>query len=239
MNCKCCFAIAGVAAISASIALAQTTKEKHPASPPSAPPSTTKAPTDKAPPADMPLPPGWTKEDMQACEEAGTPGPMHAYLAEGVGVWRGDTTIWMAPGVEPVKSTCTTTIESMMDGRFFKCETEGDMMGMPFNGFGLYGYDNVGQKFQSTWIDNCGTGMAQGTGDLSSDQTTLTWKYTYNCPITKKPTTLREIERRVNKNKTTFEIYGVDPKSGKEFKMMEIAYTRQPNGTKTATGGER
>jgi hypothetical protein len=46
-----------------------------------------------------------------------------------------------------------------MDGRFIKLEMEGDMPGMgPFHGFGLYGYDNVSQKYQATWIDNCGRG---------------------------------------------------------------------------------
>jgi hypothetical protein len=116
-----------------------------------------------------------------------------------------------------------------MDGRFTKCEITGDMPGMgPFNGFGLYGYDNVAQKFQSTWIDNCGTGMMTGTGELSSDGRTLTWNFSYHCPITRKPTTLREVERITGKDTKTLEMFGIDPKSGKEFKMMEIAFTRKP-----------
>jgi hypothetical protein len=163
---------------------------------------------------------------MQACMEAATPGEMHAYLAEGVGVWEGKSTMWMTPEAEPMESVCTTTYSPMLEGRYFKCETTGDMGGMPFHGIGVYGFDNVSQEFQTTWIDNCGTGMATGTGDLSSDGKTMTWTLTYNCPITKKPTHLREVERRTGEDTMTLEIYGVFAGTGKEYKMMEIDYTR-------------
>ncbi len=178
---------------------------------------------------EMKLPPGWTAEDMQACMLAGTPGKMHEYLAKDQGLWHGKNTMWMGPGAEPVNSDCTATFTPMMDGRFLKCEVAGDMPGMgPFNGFGLYGYDNVTQTFVGVWVDNCGTGIMQGTGNLSSDGKTMTWSYTYNCPITRKPTVMREVETRTGPYTKTFEIFGPDPKSGKEYKMMSIAYTREP-----------
>src|SRR5688500_8651858 len=43
--------------------------------------------------------------DMQACIEAGTPGEMHAFLAQGAGKWEYKSTMWMAPEVPPVEST--------------------------------------------------------------------------------------------------------------------------------------
>ncbi|MFG0283402.1 MAG: DUF1579 domain-containing protein [Phycisphaerales bacterium JB039] len=178
------------------------------------------------------LPPGWTEADMQqhmqACTEAGTPGEMHQHLAEAIGVWSGQCTIWMAPGAEPIESECVSTVSSMMDGRFIKCEMTGDMAGMgPFSGFGISGFDNVSQQFQSTWIDNCGTGMMVGTGELSSDHKTMTWTFKYNCPVTKKPVTWRQVERRTGKSTMTMEMYGPDAKTGKEFKVMEISFTRK------------
>ena len=180
---------------------------------------------------EMQLPPGWTAEDMQACMAAAAPGKMHEHLVKSVGTWQGKNTMWMYPGAEPMKSESTATITPMLDGRFVKCEMSGDMPGMgPYNGFALYGFDNVSQKFVSTWIDNCGTGMAHGTGDLSPDGKTLTWNYTYNCPLTKKPTALREVETFTSNDARKLEIFGVDPKSGKEFKMMEIELTRKAAG---------
>jgi hypothetical protein len=170
-----------------------------------------------------------SEADMKACMEAGTPGPQHEHLAKAAGTWAGHVKMWMSPEMtEPMESECTTVISSMMDGRFTKCETTGEMPGMgPFNGFGINGYDNVAKKFQSTWIDNCGTTMMQGTGDLSADGKTMTWTYNYTCPITKKATTMRQVEKVTGKDTMTLEMYGSDPHSGKEFKMMEIACTRR------------
>jgi hypothetical protein len=220
MNCKKLFALSlilamGMLIVIGSSAIAQPSKDsKQPAGQP-----------------EMQLPPGWTEADMQACMAAGTPGKQHEQLAKNVGVWQGKNSMWMAPDTSPMNSECVATYTPMMDGRYIKCEIAGDMPGMgPFNGFGLYGFDNVSQQYVLTWVDNCGTGIMSGTGQLSSDGKTLTWTCTYNCPIQKKPVTMREIETITGPNSKTLEMYGIDPKSGKEFKMMEIAFTRKPGG---------
>lgn len=171
------------------------------------------------------LPPGWTQEDMMACAMAGTPGKMHEFLAQDVGTWTSKNTMWMAPDTEPMTSAGTTTVTSFMDGRFIKCEMSGEMPGMgPFTGFGITGYDNVSQKFVGTWVDNYGTGIMNGTGELSTDGKTLSWKYQHNCPITKKPTVMRIVTTMKNPSSKTEEFFAIDPKTGKEYKMMNIEY---------------
>jgi hypothetical protein len=177
---------------------------------------------------EMQLPPGWTMEDMQACIIAGTPGEQHEYLAKSIGEWHGNTKMWMTEGGEPMESECKATVTSMMDGHYTKCEWDGDMPGMgPYHGFGIYGFDNVSQKFVSIWLDNHGTGIMQGTGELSDDGKTLTWEFTHNCPITKKPTIMREIETITGPNTKTLVMHATDPKSGKEYKMMEVELTKE------------
>jgi hypothetical protein len=174
------------------------------------------------------LPPGWTEADMQACMLAGTPGEMHKHLAQAVGTWHGKTTMWMAPGAEPAKSECTSTVTAVMDGRFTRCEVTGEMPGMgPYSGFGIYGFDNVSQKFVSTWIDNHSTGIMNGVGELSSDGKVMTWNYKFNCPVTKKPAVMREVETITGPGTKTLEMFGTDPKSGKESKMMLIEFTKK------------
>jgi hypothetical protein len=228
MNRIALITLAGVVAVSGSIALAQNGKDKN-----SSRPAATNA---AAAPQTFELPPGMTEEDMMACIAAGTPGEMHAYLHEGVGEWHAQTTMWMMPGAEPMKSEGASKVSSMMDGRYIKVEMDGDMPGMgPFKGFGVYGYDNVAEQFQATWIDNHRTGIMTGKGALSSDRKTLTWTFTYNCPMTKKPATLREVETITGKDTKKMEMYGTDPASGKEFQMMEIAFTRRPTATATGT----
>jgi hypothetical protein len=165
---------------------------------------------------------------MKAVMLAGTPGKMHERLTKDVGVWHGKTTMWMGPGAPPMTGECTFTVTSLMDGRYTRGEIEGEMPGMgPYRGFGVSGFDNVSEKFVSTWIDNHSTGIMNGTGELSRDGRTLTWKFTHNCPITKKPTAMREIETVTGPNSKTLEMFGAEPKSGKEFKMMTIELTKK------------
>lgn len=173
------------------------------------------------------LPPGWTVEDMQACVVAGTPGKMHEFMARGVGTWRGKNTMWMGPGAEPVRCESTATVTSVMGGRYLKAEMSSDVPGMgPYSGLGIYGFDNVLGKFVATWIDSQSTGIMTGTGELSDDGKTLTWTYTYQCPLTKKPATVRSLETYTSPTTWTMEMFGVDPKSGKEFQMTRIEFTK-------------
>jgi hypothetical protein len=166
---------------------------------------------------------------MQACMLAGQPGEMHKLLAKSAGTWSGKCTMWMGPGTDALPaSDCTFTFTPIMDGHYLKAEMVGDMPGMgPMNGFSLYGFDNVSQKFVSNWIDNHSTGIMNGTGDLSADGKTLTWNYTANCPITRKPTVMREIEHITSDTTRKLEMFTTDPKSGKEYKMMVIDLTKK------------
>jgi hypothetical protein len=200
-----------LAIVAASIAIADTPKDKTPAAP-----------------QETKLPPGWTEEDMKAMILAGTPGKMQEHLAKGIGVWQGKNSMWMAPDAPPVVTDCKSTVTSIMDGRYVKVETAGDMPGMgPYNGLGTYGFDNVSQKFVCTWIDNHSTGIMTGAGELSPDAKTMTWTFTYNCPITKKPAVMREVDTTTGPNTQTIEMYGADPKSGKVYKMVSIELTRK------------
>jgi hypothetical protein len=186
------------------------------------------ADSQSALPPDFKLPKGWTMEDVQACMIAGTPGKEHEHLAKDVGEWRGKTTMWMGAESEPMTSECTMKVEKAMDGRYTKAEMAGEMPGMgPYSGFGLSGFDNISREFVSTWIDNHSTGIMYGKGKLSDDGKTLTWEFTHNCPITKKPTVMREVDTTTGPNSKTLEMFGADPKSGKEYKMMRIELTRK------------
>lgn len=219
------FACALVAAggLAAAVATAADPAKKNPR------PAAPAAPAAAAEGQQPGLPPGWTVEDMQAMMAAGTPGKMHKHLAQHVGEWGGATSMWMGPGGgAPMSSDCTYSVTPMMDGRYIRGEMKGDMPGMgPYHGFGVTGYDNVAQQFVSTWIDNHSTGIMHGVGKLSPDGKTLTWKYTYHCPLTKKPTVMRQIETITGPGTKTLDMFGADPKTGKEYKMMRIEFKKK------------
>ena len=116
----------------------------------------------------------------------------------------------------------------MMDGRYIQCEMHGDMPGMgPYHGLGIYGYDNLAKKFTCTWIDNHGTSAMNGEGELSKDGTSIHWKFPHICPLTGKPTVMRQIETLASPKTKSIEFFSIDPKSGKEYKMMVIDLTRK------------
>ena len=176
---------------------------------------------------EMKLPPGWTEADMKAYAEASTPGKEQQRLAQDAGVWQGKNTMWMYPGADPVQSDCTYTVTPIMDGRYIKGEMAGEMPGMgPFTGFCITGFDNVSKQYACSWIDSASTGIMHGTGEASPDGKTLTWKFTFNCPITHKPTPMRQVETTTGPAAKTLEMWSVDPKSGKEYKMMRIEFTK-------------
>jgi hypothetical protein len=205
-----------VGAIVASLAVAETKEKGAPVA---------AAAGDKA--AQPQLPPGWTEADMQACIAAATPGEQHKKLASDIGTWNGKSTMWMGPGGPPVASETKSVVTPIMDGRYVKVDVTGDLPGMgPFHGVGVYGFDNVQQKYVATWIDNQSTGIMHGTGEVSPDGKTLTWTYNYTCPVTKKPTKMREVQTVTGSGTKTIEMFGNEPKSGKEFKMMRIELTK-------------
>lgn len=160
---------------------------------------------------------------MKAWQESMTPGPMHEMLAHRVGEWKAEVKMWMDPSQPPTVSEATTVCESMLGGRYFQSIHTGEMMGMPFEGFEINGYDNVSKKFFNIWLDNVGTGvlMTEGTYDEANKTLTLTGQMTD--PMGSKMN-IREVVKVIDNDNSLFEMY-VDM-GGEEMKNMEIKYTR-------------
>jgi hypothetical protein len=171
-------------------------------------------------------PPGMSEADMKAMMAAGTPGPEHKHLASMAGDWTFTTTFWMAPGAPPQTSTGTMKAETMMGGRYLKETWNGDMMGMPFEGQALMGYDNVAKKHYSTWIDSMSTGMMTSWGDCDQGMKSCTFSGKFWDPVSAKETTSRMQITWVDDNTFKNEMWGPGP-DGKEMKMMEIVAKRK------------
>jgi hypothetical protein len=114
-----------------------------------------------------------------------------------------------------------------MDGRYCQEMVSGQMMGQPFNGCGITGYDNVIGKYVGTWIDNMGTGIEtmQGTADASGK--VINWIATMSDPLTGKPSKNRMVTTIADADHHTLEMYTVPPGAKKEMKTMTIEYTRK------------
>ncbi|MBM4126476.1 MAG: DUF1579 domain-containing protein [Nitrospira sp.] len=163
---------------------------------------------------------------MELWKQAATPGEPHKLFGILAGSWTTNTTEWMEPGKPAVESTGTAELKMLLDGRFLYQEFNGQMMGQPFNGIGIDGYDNIRKKYVTAWMDSMGTGMFLMEGTASADGKTITLKGSHPEPGGGHMTH-RAIWKIIDANNQTFDMYGAHH-GQKEMKMMEIVYTRKP-----------
>src|SRR5579859_6512689 len=102
-----------------------------------------------------------TNDDMKTMMAAAAPGEPQKMLAKSAGTWTATVTMWMQPGTPPQVSTAQATNEMILGGRYLRSTNTGKFMGMPFEGLGLTGYDNVRKLYVNSWVDNMGTGRSE------------------------------------------------------------------------------
>jgi hypothetical protein len=159
-----------------------------------------------------------------------TPGEHHAHLAKFAGDWDVKSKMWMEEGAPPMESTAVVTAKMEMGGRFLYIHYNGDMMGQPFKGVSMMGYNNNSKQHESVWVDNMSTGIWYSTGSCSADGKTYTLSGIFTEPDGTKKTT-REVTSWTGADTYTMEFYETPgEKGGKERKMMELAYTRKGGG---------
>lgn len=163
-----------------------------------------------------------------------TPGEHHAQLAKFAGEWDVKNTMWMEDGAPPMESTAVVSSRMEMGGRFLYMHYNGDMMGQPFRGVSIMGYNNNSKQHESVWVDNMSTSIWFSTGTCSSDGKTYTMSGTFVEPDGTKKTT-REVTTWTGADTFTMEFFENLP-GGKERKMMELAYTRKPGNHGEAHG---
>ena len=172
-------------------------------------------------------PPQMTPEqqaEMKAYEAAGTPGEPHRKLAAMAGSYTVKIRSWHEPGAPAMEETGKATRSMALDGRVLVEQFEGTMMGAPFTGHGMSGYDNVTGKYWSTWNDSMSTGLMVSSGTCDA-QGACRFEGTYNDPVKKAPVTMRMTTRWTSPDTEVFEMHGPD-KQGREMKMMEMTYAR-------------
>lgn len=177
--------------------------------------------------AQDPKPPQMTPEqraEMEAYQAAGTPGEPHRRLAALAGDYTVKVRTWHEPGGPPMEESAKATRSMALDGRVMVEQFDGTMMGAPFKGHGMTGYDNVTGKYWSTWNDSMSTGLMVSWGTCDA-QNACTFEGTYNDAVKKAPVKMRMTTRWTGPDTEVFEMHGPD-KQGREMKMMEITYTR-------------
>jgi len=166
----------------------------------------------------------FAQDQQEAWRDYMTPGIVHQTMAESAGKWTSEITMWMDPTQPPMKYNVICSNEMIMGGRYLKSSQKGDMMGMPFEGMMLLGYDNAKKIFTAVWYDNFGTGTTVSTGTYNNQDSTLSLNGTMVDPSTGNDIKYHETIKFIDKDHQIITMYV--NQDNKEYKNMEQVLTR-------------
>ena len=162
---------------------------------------------------------------MEVYQKLATPGEPHKQFESLAGSWTTQTKEWMEPGKPPTEASGSADMKMLLGGRYLQQEFTREMMGQPYTGMGITGYDNLHKKHVSIWLDTMGTApfMMESTG--SADGKTITLKGQHAEPSGGHMTHCA-VWKIVDSNTQTFDMWGTEH-GGKDTKVLEITYSRK------------
>ena len=167
------------------------------------------------------------KQEMQKkMDAAGTPGPAHKALDAFAGNWKAEVKCWCEPGGAPSVSQGTAKATWILNGRFLEEEFHGEMMGKPFTGRSLMGYDNIKQTYNTVWVTDVQTSILTSEGKAETGNKVFTLEGKGNCPATgRRDIPMKSVFRVLSPDKYSLELF--DASKGANAKTMEITYSRK------------
>jgi hypothetical protein len=162
---------------------------------------------------------------MEAFMKAIMPGASHKMLDPMVGTWDATLSMWESADAAAMTSSGVSENKWILGGRYLEQRFNGSFMGMPFEGIGYTGFDNVTHQFWGTWMDNMSTGVMLSSGTSSDGKN---WRLTTKMsdPMTGQVSSGDETLVIESPDRHVMEMWGAGP-DGKKFKMMRIVYTRK------------
>lgn len=169
-----------------------------------------------------------TQEAMARWQATMQPGIYHKRLETFVGEWDVTVKMWMGgPGAPAQESRGDASAHWLFDGKWLAEDFKGTMMGMPFRGFSLTGYDNFRREYVGIWVDDMGTSMAKMSGRLDQTGKVLTMYGEMDEPMwNEMGKQVKYVNRIVDENHHVFELHDLAI-GGENTMVMEITYTRK------------
>lgn len=155
---------------------------------------------------------------MEAYMKAGAVTADHEVLKYFAGRWKVEAKMWAAPGAPPTESVNSNEGEMILGGRYVRLAYKGEMMGQPFEGLQISGYDNIAKAYTTIWIDNTSTSFYLLKGTYDAAKKTYTFTGRWADPVGGE-TPVRMVIRIVSLDEYVSETYMTLP-DGKEFLGM-------------------
>ncbi len=165
--------------------------------------------------------------EMEAWMKLNQPGEMHAVLEAFVGSFDAvsETPATAAGPGQSSEGTCVNSWQ--LGGRFVESRYSVDFMGMPFDGIGFMGFDNLNGKFTHLWLDNMSTHMLTSEGTISEDKKTIT--FVGEMGAGGETQTFKFVFEIESNDKHIFKMY--NEIGGRDMLAMTVTYTRQGSAT--------
>jgi hypothetical protein len=188
-------------------------------------------PTHKAPP---PPPPKVTKpsppetsaqKGQDNWTQAATPGAEHKVLEPLAGHWKAHVTVRIDPGHVSEESDGTADGTMLLGGRYLQLIHKGTLMGQPFEGIMVIGYDNIAKKYVAQWIDNMGTSFIHYDGTYDKHLKRLMMGARFVDPMTRLPLKVRAVTTFIDATSWTYEEFST-PGEGKEWQSLKITFKK-------------
>lgn len=176
---------------------------------------------DKAP--KMPSP-----EEMQKMmAEMAALAPEHKALAERAGTWDAEVSMWMDPSQPPTKSKGSSVVTVINQGHYLTDVFQGEMMGTPYQGFGVHGFSKERKQWFGFWCDSMSSTpeVVWGTADASGKVITFEGSEMDSPMGTFVP---RWVVKHEDADHSSFEHWSKYVAMGDQYhKEIEVKYTRR------------
>ncbi len=157
---------------------------------------------------------------MASAQEPQKPGPEHAHLKAMVGTW--DAVMEMGGQ----KSKATSIYKATCSGMWISSDFESELGGVPYQGHGMDGYDQLKKKFIGYWFDSMTSAPMAFEGTFDADHKVLTMTGTSPGPDGK-PQKFRMTNEMKGPDQMSFKMFIANASDGNDELAFTIEYTRR------------
>lgn len=157
------------------------------------------------------------------------PGPQHKALCEAAGSWEAKMEFQWDPTAQPDVTYGSMECKPILGGRYTVSTFKGEVVmptgKVPFEGFGINGYDNMTNEYFTVWCDTMSTKVMvmRGKGDDAAKKVTL--EGMNNTPMGEWP--MKMVISRDGTDKMVDAFWEPNPATGEMMNTGSITYTRK------------
>jgi hypothetical protein len=166
-----------------------------------------------------------SRQELREKLQAALPGPEQGQLAKRIGRYTTVTKFWPKPDVKPLESRGSSRITGILDGRFLLEECSTTMAAQPVSGVRLFGYNNISQEYEASWVYAGSTAIISLHGTSTDGGVTVNYSGTLSAPNNRKEPLTVSIHQ-INDQHFVVTIRLGAPE-GSDRSQFETTYTRK------------